>query len=111
MSNRQGQKVDNPQCVPQVALVRITRTPGELAQLELVEQVYGLQLRGRRPRRFRRIAANEIRPLTGLDKLTEDAVRARVSEEAWIAAVLPVVRGLIRRRFSRARFTTTGNAA
>jgi hypothetical protein len=83
-----------------LSLVRVTRTPEELAQLELAERLNRLALAkgGKRPRRFSKLQVGELYPLRLVGRLTDDAIRARADEDGFLDAVVGTVTRLIRRK-------------
>jgi hypothetical protein len=79
-------------------IVPIQRTPDELAQLELTENVGKLRLRAQKPRRAAKLAVGELFPLRTTGRLLEDLIRAGSTEADLLQAFVPVVANLIRRK-------------
>jgi hypothetical protein len=60
-------------------LVRIERTDEELLELEFREDIVALVVpKGRRPRRFNKVAKGELHPMRIPGRLVRDAIDARV---------------------------------
>ena len=97
MNRRNARKQENLRLVP------VTRTPEELAQLELAERINRLAIaKGRkRPRRFSKLQNDELYPLRLVGRLTDDAIRARTDEDGFLDAVVGTVTRLIRRKQGR----------
>ena len=84
-------------------LVAVPRTPDELAQIELVENVGRIALARQKPRRAAKLAAGELFPVRLMGRLTDDLVSAGASEAALLQAIVPVIANLIRRKCRKGR--------
>jgi hypothetical protein len=103
MSTSSHRKKENLPARSHLSLVTVERTPEQHCELEFTEAVVALKTPSgmERPRRFYKIADDELHPLRVVMRVIDDALRTEIDGAAILRAIVEPLRRLIARKTQR----------